>query len=232
MSAKKVAVLIPSRGETKVEFVGALAQFLIRTTSQLGPDDSLGILIGENSYIHRNRNDLLAGALLDGATHLLWLDDDMTFPSDALWRLMKHDVAMVGVNYPKKDVAAEPTAILHTGVKSGQRIPELLYTEPEDTGLASVDAVGFGLVLMKAEVPLALKGPCFENYFDALNDRWVGEDVDFCNKVKAAGFNIYVDHDLSKDVTHVGKFAYTCDHMAAMHGLAVEQRKAMIEHGA
>ena len=93
-----------------------------------------------------------------------------------------------------------------------------------------MDAVGFGCVLMKAEVPLALKGPCFENYFDVLNDRWVGEDVDFCNKVKDAGFNIYVDHDLSKEVAHVGKFAYTCDHMDMMHGLAVAQRKAEIEH--
>ena len=35
-----------------------------------------------------------------------------------------------------------------------------------------------------------------------------GEDVYFCTMARVHGFEVWVDHDLSKEVTHIGQFEY------------------------
>ena len=40
------------------------------------------------------------------------------------------------------------------------------------------------------------------------SDEYRGEDYDFFNKAMAAGFELYVDQDLSKEVNHIGSFAF------------------------
>ena len=39
------------------------------------------------------------------------------------------------------------------------------------------------------------------------------EDVTFCNKVRAAGNQIWIDHDLSREIRHVGSVAFGHEHM-------------------
>jgi hypothetical protein len=41
------------------------------------------------------------------------------------------------------------------------------------------------------------------------NGAVVGEDFYFFRSLRAAGFKIYVDHDLSAEVGHVGQRIYT-----------------------
>jgi len=44
---------------------------------------------------------------------------------------------------------------------------------------------------------------------------YVGEDIYFCKLAQAHGFKVWVDHDLSKDVKHIGKMEFTHDHAEA-----------------
>jgi hypothetical protein len=36
----------------------------------------------------------------------------------------------------------------------------------------------------------------------------LGEDIYFCIKAKDAGFDTWVDHDLSKGIKHIGQYVY------------------------
>ena len=50
----------------------------------------------------------------------------------------------------------------------------------------------------------------------------VGEDVYFCKLARERGFDVFVDHDLSKDCGHVGMLEYKTDHAFAMQGESAE----------
>jgi hypothetical protein len=41
---------------------------------------------------------------------------------------------------------------------------------------------------------------------------YIGEDIYFCKLAQANGMKVYVDHDLSKDVRHIGVMEFTHDH--------------------
>jgi hypothetical protein len=43
-------------------------------------------------------------------------------------------------------------------------------------------------------------------YFDWVTGKksFIGEDVYFFNRVRQCGFSVYVDHDLSKEIYHIG----------------------------
>jgi hypothetical protein len=36
-----------------------------------------------------------------------------------------------------------------------------------------------------------------------------GEDIYFCRKARKAGHKIYLDHDLSKEIAHIGQYEFT-----------------------
>jgi hypothetical protein len=188
------------------------AHSIATLTGNDAPVHEIGLLFGVQTYIDRGREDLTKMAFEgDGCSHLLWIDDDMRYPKDALARLLARDKDMVGVNYPKRSTPCEPTAIKHIGGKRSKHVRELLLTRPEDTGCEIVDAIGFGLVLIRAKVFAGIEPPWFETHYDRKRRLRVGEDVNFCEKVRAAGHQIFVDHDLSREVSHIGTIEYGAD---------------------
>ena len=169
------------------------------------------------TYVHRARQQLVDESLAEGADFILWLDSDMRFPRTLLWELMFHGVPMVGVNYATRSgVPVEYVALKQLGVdgKEARRC----ITGPDSTGLERVEAVGFGAVLTRRDVfealhdPKGERGPWF--WFKWLPDiqQQMGEDVYFCELVREAGFDIFVDHDLSKRIAHMGTLPYKLDH--------------------
>ena len=55
----------------------------------------------------------------------------------------------------------------------------------------------------------ALAEPWFEMPYLPERQEFLGEDVYFCHKAIVAGFDIWIDHDLSKEVQHVGRYGYS-----------------------
>jgi len=87
-----------------------------------------------------------------------------------------------------------------------------LQTLAETTGLEPVEAIGFGVVLITREVFEATQFPWFEHSYDHGNKRAIGEDTHFCWLAQQAGYPVFVDHDLSKDVRHAGSLEYSLEH--------------------
>ncbi|HEV8215766.1 MAG TPA: hypothetical protein VGP95_08030 [Gemmatimonadaceae bacterium] len=152
----------------------------------------------QSTYVHVGREAVLEAALQIGASHVLWLDTDMTFPEDTALRLAAHDQAIVAANCVLRD-----PRILFTAERNGQRVE----TRPDSTGLEAVDSIGLAVVLMRTDVVADLPRPWFQHgRTEAGVD--IGEDRMFCRALRAAGHQIWIDHDLSKEIGHIGQHTY------------------------
>lgn len=158
------------------------------------------------TYVHVGRKAVLDAALHARATHLLWLDTDMAFPPETALRLALHDQAVVACNCVMRD-----PRLIWTAKRDGRRIE----TRPESTGLEAVDEVGLAVLLMRIDIVATLPQPWFWHGWNGASD--IGEDIMFCRSLRAAGHTIYIDHDLSKEIGHIGQHTFrprTADHAA------------------
>jgi hypothetical protein len=160
------------------------------------------------TLIADQRQKLVMMAIKQKADYVLFLDSDMRFPPYLLERLMAHDKDIVACNYatrrlPVKTVAFSDFAELKC-VYSGDK-----------TGLEEVDAVGMGAMLIKTEIFKKLPLPWFSISYLPSGNMYIGEDIYFCKLAQANSMKVYVDHDLSKEVRHIGVMEFTHDHAEA-----------------
>lgn len=188
----------PTLATVPASFAVDLAQ-LCATTAGSGVWSSLTLGYIGATYVHVGREAFLEGALERQASHVLWLDSDMSFPPETAIRLARHNRPIVAANCVMK----HPTQIF-TAVRDGQRIA----TRDDSSGLETVDWVGLAVVLMRTDVLADLPRPWFRHEFDPVTGEDVGEDVLFCRALRAAGYAIEIDHDVSKDIGHVGYHTY------------------------
>jgi hypothetical protein len=210
----RVALCIPTRGEHRTEFTQSLVRMVAYTTATMVADRTLdlGFIFHGGTYVDKNRQDIALKALTDGATHLLWLDDDMVFPPDTLLRLLVRNQPIVGCNYPQRKMPAFPTAIKYDGYGEHPRAQHYPTHDPENP-LSEVDAIGFGCLLIQAPVFDALADKVwFRQYYADKNERWVGEDVYFSRLARQAGYKVLVDEELSNELRHIGTFEFHLGH--------------------
>jgi len=197
-------VLVPCDETVKTPFAASLAVMLDRTYRE--PPASLGglhIHMLGTTILPQGRQTLAENALKAGygaITHLLWIDSDMKFPPDTLLRMLRRDEKLVGANYPTRRPPHKPTA------RHGDGSP--VRTTPDSSGLEKVDRMGFGLLWMAREVIAGMERPFFDYQYRGPELDWTGEDSYFFAKARALGFEAYVDHDLSKEVLHVGSHGF------------------------
>lgn len=196
-----VAVCIPSDDQVHAAFCLSLVHMLMHTMTS-GETAMKGITVQHvgASILPHSRYTLVKQSMRHQATHLLFLDSDMTFPADTLTRLLRHDKDMVSINA----MSRRPPYNLTAWRGPEQRIE----TTPESTGLEKAWRTGFAVVLIKASVFASLDPPYFELEYIPEKDQFRGEDYVFFDRARAAGFELYVDHDLSKQVNHMGSFAF------------------------
>ena len=153
-------------------------------------------------------------ALENGATHILWVDSDMIMPEDAALRLMAHGLPVVAANYVMKTMDFAPVSFS----SSGDRVFSI-----DKTGLEEVATTGMGLFLTAATIYEKLRYPWFGHRWFFAGDKdpvqigapekwedWPAsyEDAYFCDRIKEAGYKVYIDHDLSLKVGHYGGCIY------------------------
>ena len=187
----KLAIAVPAMDHVSAVFANDLAKLYAETRERI-PQTTLAMVVG--TFVHQARERLLHDMIeLWGATHILWLDSDMTFPSDTALRLLKHDKDIVAINYVMRRESWKPIAR-----RDGKRISSL-----DATGLERVDDVGMGVFLMKTSVVQNIPSPRF--WYSTLTET---EDLYFCKLLRTAGHEIWIDHDLSREVGHVGQITY------------------------
>ena len=143
------------------------------------------------------RNTLITAALEHDCTHIFFIDDDMELKPDTLERLMAHNKDVVGGFYLMHHYPHQ--GLTFTGEeKDGQALWHNVSTE---RGLLEVSHTGLGCVLFNLDVFKALEKP-WVRLGQIKKDEWC-DDVDLYNRVRAAGFKIYVDVDTP--VGHMGE---------------------------
>lgn len=204
----RILVCTPVYGDTvKRGYAHSLAQamaFFAQAKSDVEKHIDLTMVYSSN--LVENRHMLVSRAFQFEATHLLFVDADMKFPPDAIVRMVNHHLPIVAINYAKKEPEARPTAYIETDEYVGP-----CFTQEQHTGLQAVSSCGFGLMLIEMEVLQKLDMPLFQfSQCGQDNAKTETEDVFFCRKARDAGYDIVIDHDLSKQCAHLGDFEYTC----------------------
>jgi hypothetical protein len=132
----------------------------------------------------------VGAAQLIKATHVLFLDSDMTFPLDVLKRLLAHGKDIVGAVYSRRRAPFGPTGQPMEGAK-------------ESGGLLRMKNLPTGCVLITMRVFEKLPKPWFSDRVEG--EHILGEDFHFCEKATTAGFEIWQDTALSREVGHIGE---------------------------
>ena len=205
-----IAVCTPARDMVHTMYSYDLVNMVAYHT--INTNDAVSLKISQGTLIANQRAELSLDAMGEGCTHILFIDSDMRFPQDMIGRLLKHDLDIVATNCARRRMPTGPTAQLYK--ENGER--ELVWTMPESTGLQEVGSVGMGVMLIKREVFEALAEPWFETPWRVDKRGYIGEDVFFCQKAAAAGFKIWIDHDVSKEIGHIGTFEFKHDHTWVM----------------
>ena len=169
------------------------------------PEDQVVLYFSSGTLIQQSREQLARKAIDWASDYSIWFDSDMRFPKEVISTLISHDEDIVGANYPtRKFPRIEPTAFVDD--TSNTRC----YTKERTSGLEEVSAIGFGCVAIKTSVFEALEEPWFLIPWSYdFNEHDCGEDVFFCRLARDNGLKIYVDHDLSKKVKHIGNREYS-----------------------
>jgi len=200
----RIAILIPARGQMEVATafdLVAMCAYTIKTTNH-----DIDLFTSSGTLIFDQRNNLVKTALDIKADYLLFVDADMRFPKDTLKILMAHDKDIIGVNATTRSEPVKPTA-KNMHINEDNSIDWMPIYSNAKTGIEMADGIGCGVMLIKRKVIEGMEEPYF--YFEQLpGNKILGEDIYFCVKAKDAGFDTWVDHDLSKQIKHIGQYVY------------------------
>lgn len=212
----KLAICIPSAGDWKADFGYCIAQMCVYMAGAAffeGESREVLFIDKRTSNLPRSRQECLEDALMQDCTHALFLDTDQTFPMDTAHRLLRWKKPVVACNIPLKIMPSFPTARARSASPFGSPIFSNLNNK---TGLEKVWRVGSGIMLIEMASLAKIDKPWFEIRYSDKHAQFVGEDWYFVKKLEDAGFDTYVDHELSRLVGHVGTFQYTHGHIQAM----------------
>ena len=219
-----LAILVPSRDIVAMGFTYDLARLCAYWSAKHVPrGGKLHLLNSQGTLICDQRQNLVLEALNAGADYVLHVDSDMRFPKDLVDRLHAHGQDIVAANYSTRRVPAKPVAFGDEFCKS------LVYTNADSTGLQKVHAVGMGAMLERTDVYKKLKLPFFTIGYSQQAHDFFGEDVFHCKQAQEAGFTVWIDHDVSKEVRHIGSFEFTHEHAAACKEIV---EKEGVQHAA
>lgn len=193
----KLVVAICSARDWKPQFGMALAGLIAYTCTHLKQKLELfDLQVYSNcSNICKGRQFAIDDALRRGFTHVLFLDDDMTFTPELVERLIEHDADMVGVNYSQKTKEGVCTAL---GV-NGRYVKAT-------AGVLPVLRLGFGVLLVRLALTKKIPRPHFEMKWSDHHQMVVGEDYYFSDLMAKAGATILCD--LNIKVGHIGDYEY------------------------
>lgn len=218
-----VAIGIPAAGQGKAKFWMRLED-LIFYSARRGINVVRRRRMG--AVVSHNRNKIVADVLEKdpGASHILFIDDDMTFPPDLLERLLAHDKDMVVANAHRKYPPYVPVVSVDVG---GGDYFHPIYVRPEHGTLERVTSAGTGVCLIKTDVFRKVPFPWFQAEYlppDPGHEKdpglimghlFVSEDNRFFIQAQSCGFKLYCDFSL--EIGHIAEYEVTWrDHERAM----------------
>lgn len=205
----KVMIGLPSKADS---FMSETVEALMNM--KVTPNVFTRVIGGE--AVDKARNYMVRIALEQGATHLLFVDDDNPPPQNTLEKLITAD----------KDIVCAPVLSRHEPfipcIFEKEKIPNnevtgykpLTKVDTSGGTLVKVDACGMACTLIKREVleklykehegaPFAFSREPIKPV-DGKDKRDMSEDVTFCERATNAGFEIWCDTTI-RPVHYAGK---------------------------
>ena len=216
LSGKSLFIALPAYDfKVSLKLAVSLAKFS-RASAEHGIDIQIGSICG-CSVVSRARNLLAKDMLESKCDYLLFIDSDINFEPDDIFRLMAWGTD------PKKGIVA---AVPRTRNESKVYIATLDYDDNGDLtmngmGLVRAKRVATAFMLVRREVfeTLEKKHPEWA-YYDSKTDRtlscmfdfqlseegYIGEDFLFCDRVRSHGFEVWIDPTIT--LGHMGVQEY------------------------
>ena len=216
LSGKSIFIALPAYDfKVSLKLAVSLAKFS-RASAEHGIDIQIGSICG-CSVVSRARNLLAKDMLESKCDYLLFIDSDINFEPDDIFRLMAWGTD------PKKGIVA---AVPRTRNESKVYIATLDYDENGDLtmngmGLVRAKRVATAFMLVRREVFETLEREHPEwAYYDSKTDRtlscmfdfqlaeegYIGEDFLFCDRVRDHGFEVWIDPSIT--LGHMGVQEY------------------------
>ena len=184
------------------------------------------------SLITRARNDLVFTFLQSPATHLMFIDADINFDPNDIFKLLYHDKDIITGAYPTKMIDWQNMSTSKTNKIEDLQSKAIKYAsgfnaKKDKDGLIEVQygAAGFMLIKKTAIQKMINKYPevsyipeVYDNdnerglkkyaLFDTIiyNDKYLSEDYTFCHRWQQMGGKIYLDPTIILD--HVGTYTF------------------------
>jgi hypothetical protein len=207
----KIAICVPCRDNVLAGFAFDLAR-LCAYEAKRGKNE-IQLLQMPGTLIFTQREKLADEAMEWGADAVLWIDSDMRFPANTVEILLARDVPLIGVNATTRREPIMPTAMNLKIDKSDPGAVKQVWTKIESrgkSGIEQVTAVGFGVTLVRSEVFKKIPKPWHDIIWTD-HGNVIGEDVTFCVRCLENDVPVFVDHDLSMHIGHIGVKTYGWD---------------------
>jgi GT2 family glycosyltransferase len=154
-------------------------------------------VLGPKHAIRGARDLAIRKALELKATHLFFLDDDITTPRDILARLLECDKPIVGALVHRDNgdplvwrepKISDPIGAIQSYLDTDQDIGELVWYDHPKTGVFECAAVAVGCMLIKTEVLQSLNDTRWIFNYDE-TERSMG--VRFCRFAQKHGWTVW-----------------------------------------
>lgn len=185
------------------------SDFVISLTG-LRHDGNVRFTYSCSSLVYDSRNSLARRAIVEGFDRVLWLDSDMKFDSDLLYRLsadLDEGRDLVSGIYVTRKPPIKPVIFKECGYKHMEvgvkPYAEHYYDYPKDS-IFEVGACGFGGVLMNTSLLKEVEAAYGLPFSPILG---FGEDISFCLRATELGKKLYCDSSVK--LAHVGCYPFT-----------------------
>jgi len=155
----------------------------------------------QGPYVSVNRETIVEIALEYDVDYILFIDHDMKFPRSTIEHLIKRDKDIIAVPYNYRHMPKR-TMTKFFG-KNGEQSKEMLEMPDK---MFKVWGIGTGCMLVKLDVFKKLKPPYFEMVYDKKGKVVVTEDIGFCKKARANGYDLWCEPTLT--LRHIGDYDY------------------------
>lgn len=160
--------------------------------------DIMAVWVSYDALVQRARNDVVAVALETNCDDLIFIDSDIEWDPEWVFKLLDHPEDIVGGTYPKKTDTQE----LYPIYNSSQNY------QKHENGLIEVDGLATGFIKYSKNALQYLWDNSAEYYeqeksnnrkkmiFEigiSTNKELVSEDIAACLKAKQGGFKIWLD---------------------------------------
>jgi len=219
LQAARLHFCIPAYGGNIMEgcFISMLKY--MATAQRFGLNFTIDTMVNE-SLVPRARNSLVAKMLFfePKSTHLMFVDADIGFDPEEIFKLILADKDVVGGLYPKKALPIQYVVNKITGAKKKGNLVQvtnlgtgfmmikrnvietMIAKHPE---LHYIDAIGLD------EKYSPYKYALFDTAIDPATLEYMSEDYTFCKRWRDMGGEIFAD--LSIQLNHIGYYVFKGD---------------------